>query len=319
MVNRSRGQSSEAPSRRNCRVIVPPDSAFHCQTRSRNASRPISRRPLPSAASSLSTTICVAIPAWSVPGCHSASRPCIRRQRTNVSCTVNVRACPICRLPVTFGGGIMTVNGVAFEPGSHAKLPAFSQPSYSRGSISPGENLLSSVITLSRGPAHAHVCPRHPLSEPALTAVVPLIREPLGRRPSQFRSGPGVRQPAVNSCPAIPSAAAAVPPAPCPPASAPRNRPGCHGRPVRVRTRLPTDNAAAAAASGATNSGVGAGKSKGSARGDNGGTSTSGGGTIAFGSASISTCGSSRAASGSASDSASMASGTGSTADTIID
>ena len=40
MVKRSRGQSSEAPSRRNWRVMVPPDSAFHCQTRSMNASRP---------------------------------------------------------------------------------------------------------------------------------------------------------------------------------------------------------------------------------------------------------------------------------------
>ena len=40
MVKRSRGQSSEAPRRRNWRVMVPPDSAFHCQTRSRNASRP---------------------------------------------------------------------------------------------------------------------------------------------------------------------------------------------------------------------------------------------------------------------------------------
>ena len=40
MVNRSRGQSSDAPSRRSCWVIVPPDSAFHCQTRSTNLSRP---------------------------------------------------------------------------------------------------------------------------------------------------------------------------------------------------------------------------------------------------------------------------------------
>ena len=30
MVKRSRGQSSEAPSRRSWRVMVPPDSAFHC-------------------------------------------------------------------------------------------------------------------------------------------------------------------------------------------------------------------------------------------------------------------------------------------------
>ena len=109
MVNRSRGQSSDAPSRRNCCVIVPPDSAFHCQTRSTNFSRPSSRRSVPCSASSRSTTICVAMPAWSVPGCHSTSRPCMRRQRISVSCTVKVSAWPMCRLPVTFGGGIMMV------------------------------------------------------------------------------------------------------------------------------------------------------------------------------------------------------------------
>ena len=118
-MNRSRGQSSDAPSVRNCFVIVPPLSAFHCQTRSRNASRPNAlRSPLPSDASNRSTTICVAIPAWSVPGCQSASRPCIRRHRISTSCNVIVSACPMCRLPVTFGGGIMMVNGAPELPGS---------------------------------------------------------------------------------------------------------------------------------------------------------------------------------------------------------
>jgi hypothetical protein len=37
MVKRSRGQSSEAPSLRSWRVIIPPDCAFHAQTRSMNA------------------------------------------------------------------------------------------------------------------------------------------------------------------------------------------------------------------------------------------------------------------------------------------
>ena len=40
MVKRSRLQSGEAPSARSWRVMVPPDSAFHCQTRSMNVSRP---------------------------------------------------------------------------------------------------------------------------------------------------------------------------------------------------------------------------------------------------------------------------------------
>jgi hypothetical protein len=64
IVKRSRLQSQEAPSRRNCREIVSPDSAFHSYTRLTKASRPMLRRSvLFSLASSRSTTICVAIPA----------------------------------------------------------------------------------------------------------------------------------------------------------------------------------------------------------------------------------------------------------------
>ena len=44
MVKRSRLQSGEAPSARNCRVMVPPLSAFHFHTRSMKASRPRSWR-----------------------------------------------------------------------------------------------------------------------------------------------------------------------------------------------------------------------------------------------------------------------------------
>ena len=146
MVNRSRGQSRLAPSRRSWRVMVPPLSAFHCQTRSRKAARPMLRRSwLPSAVKRRSTTICVAMPAWSVPGCHSASRPCIRRQRISASCSVKVSACPMCRLPVTLGGGIMMVKGCAGLSGWQAKAPDFSQPSYRRGSNSAGVRFLSSM------------------------------------------------------------------------------------------------------------------------------------------------------------------------------
>jgi hypothetical protein len=59
--------------------MAPPLSAFHSQTFSTKASRPISRRPtLPAAASWRSTTIWVAMPAWSVPGSHRAALPFIR-------------------------------------------------------------------------------------------------------------------------------------------------------------------------------------------------------------------------------------------------
>src|SRR5579859_3210675 len=56
----------------------------------------------------------------------------------------------MCRLPVTFGGGIMIVYGVALESGSQANEPRCSQPSYRRVSISAGLYVLSS-ISLSCG------------------------------------------------------------------------------------------------------------------------------------------------------------------------
>ena len=129
MVKRSRCQSSEAPRRRSWRVMVPPDCAFHSQTCLRKASRPMARRSWPCEASRRSTTICVAMPAWSVPGCQRASRPCIRRQRISTSCSVSSSAWPMWRLPVTFGGGIMMVKGAASGRAPAAKAPERSQPS----------------------------------------------------------------------------------------------------------------------------------------------------------------------------------------------
>ncbi len=58
IVKRSRSQSTEAPRRRNCLVIVPPDSFFHSQILSINASRPNSFRVGPFFSANLrSTTI----------------------------------------------------------------------------------------------------------------------------------------------------------------------------------------------------------------------------------------------------------------------
>ena len=71
MVNRSRLQSTLSPRRRIWPRIFPPDSAFHCHTRSTKASRPRSWRLRPSLASSRSTTFWVAMPAWSMPGSQS--------------------------------------------------------------------------------------------------------------------------------------------------------------------------------------------------------------------------------------------------------
>ena len=125
MVKRSRDQSTEAPMRRSWRVMRPPDSRFHCQTRSTKASRPSARRLSPARSSRRSTTSCVAMPAWSVPGCHSAARPCMRRQRVRMSIRVSWKAWPMCSEPVTFGGGSMTHQGRPSAAG--AKAPAASQ------------------------------------------------------------------------------------------------------------------------------------------------------------------------------------------------
>ena len=77
-----------------------------------------------------STTVCVAIPAWSVPGtkrtCRAGVRsprrqekspsakptssPRILRQRTRVSWILLVNAWPRCNEPVTLGGGMTSEN-----------------------------------------------------------------------------------------------------------------------------------------------------------------------------------------------------------------
>lgn len=56
MVNRSRGQSQEAPSFLSWPMMVPPDFSFHCHTRFRNSPRPSVSRDVPSAWSCRSTT-----------------------------------------------------------------------------------------------------------------------------------------------------------------------------------------------------------------------------------------------------------------------
>ena len=78
MVNRSLSQSQDEPSLLSWLMILPPYSFRHSQTRSMNLSRPIWWRSVPSAANWRSTTFWVAIPAWSVPGCHRVLKPSIR-------------------------------------------------------------------------------------------------------------------------------------------------------------------------------------------------------------------------------------------------
>ena len=89
--------------------MVPPDSSFHCHTRSTNCSRPRSLL----VAAFLGELVAdddlggdAGMVGARLPQ-HVAAAHALKR--TSTSCNVKVSACPICRLPVTFGGGIMIV------------------------------------------------------------------------------------------------------------------------------------------------------------------------------------------------------------------
>jgi len=62
-VKRVRLQSHEQPMILSCSMMVSPVSRTNAHTRSTNASRPTSKRDVPSATSSFSTTFWVAMPA----------------------------------------------------------------------------------------------------------------------------------------------------------------------------------------------------------------------------------------------------------------
>ena len=119
IVKTSRDQSSMQPRRRSCVVIRAPYCSFHPHTCFTNSSRPRSWRETPfSFASFFSTTTCVAIPAWSVPGIHSTLYPRILCHRDSRSCTATVSAWPRWSEPVTFGGGRQIENFGRLSSGS---------------------------------------------------------------------------------------------------------------------------------------------------------------------------------------------------------
>ena len=96
---------------------------------------------MPSLASWRSTIICVAMPAWSVPGSHSVAKPRMRCQRAMMSICVWLSMCPMCRRPVTLGGGsCMQKTGL---PGPTADVGtsnrrSFTQHSAQRASMALG-------------------------------------------------------------------------------------------------------------------------------------------------------------------------------------
>ena len=85
MVKRSPSKSTEQPMRLICSTMVPPYSCVQSQHASMNLSRPISKREMPSLFSFLSTLVCVAMPAWSVPRIQRVERPRMRAIRTMAS------------------------------------------------------------------------------------------------------------------------------------------------------------------------------------------------------------------------------------------
>src|SRR5262252_8547142 len=112
-----------------------------------NFSRPSARRSMPSFFSCRSTTICVAMPAWSVPGTQRTRCPRMRFQRARMSSIVRPYACPIWRRPVTFGGGMtMTNRGADGDPAGW-KRPSFSQRAYQPSSKWAGSKVFSRTRT----------------------------------------------------------------------------------------------------------------------------------------------------------------------------
>jgi hypothetical protein len=110
MVKYSCCQSTLSPMRRICVVMVLPDFSFHSHTRATKFLRPRSWRLTFCSCSWRSTTIWVAMPAWSVPGTQSVLKPFMRWYRVRLSMMVWLNACPMCSVPVTLGGGSWMQN-----------------------------------------------------------------------------------------------------------------------------------------------------------------------------------------------------------------
>src|SRR5216683_2786276 len=84
------------------------------------------------------TTRCVEMPAWSVPGKYKVLYPRIRCQRVRISISVCSSMCPMCSDPVTFGGGITIENTGPGSLASALNSASFTQKSAHRGSICCG-------------------------------------------------------------------------------------------------------------------------------------------------------------------------------------
>ena len=180
------------------------------------------------------------MPAWSVPGCHSASRPCIRRQRIRVSWigegqrVADVQAAGDVRRRDHDGEGGGVGRRVAGE-GARA-LPAFIEA----GLDAPGVRVLSSMARIrvprprrspSGRPAR-RTCQESRAADHALD----LGPDQALHQRRQVRVEPFLQQ------------RAQLLPHHVLDASGRRGGPGWTARPRRARSRLPTEAEAAAAA-----------------------------------------------------------------------
>src|SRR6516162_925045 len=79
---------------------------------------------------------------------YSALYPCMRRQRINTSCSVLLSAWPMCRAPVTFGGGMTMQNCFRAKSGRLWKKPRSSQNCSQRCCASLGSYALGSSVAI---------------------------------------------------------------------------------------------------------------------------------------------------------------------------
>src|SRR5438093_6141153 len=104
--------------------------------------------------------------AWSMPGSHRVLYPLIRFHRTKMSCRVCCRAWPMCREPVTLGGGMTMEKRGLVDLLSATKYPPASQTSYHLCSTGRGSQVFSIGAGIPSLYRQAHSLPLRHASGP---------------------------------------------------------------------------------------------------------------------------------------------------------
>ena len=147
IVNFVLDQSQDAPSFFSCSSIIPPYFSFHFHACFKNSSLDNESLSIPFSFSMATTLASVAIEAWSVPGTQHASFPFILALLVSMSWIELLSICPMCRTPVTFGGGITIVKGSLSGFGDDLKHSSSSHFLYHLSSIFWGLYFESKAIT----------------------------------------------------------------------------------------------------------------------------------------------------------------------------